>query len=44
VFLDDRPENIKAATELGIHAILFQTPERAATELADRYGVVVHAD
>jgi putative hydrolase of the HAD superfamily len=41
VFLDDRPENI---TELGIHAILFQTPERAATELADRYGVVVHAD
>jgi putative hydrolase of the HAD superfamily len=41
VFLDDRPENIKAAAELGIHAILFQTPERAAMDLAERYGVAV---
>jgi putative hydrolase of the HAD superfamily len=44
VLLDDRPENINGAAELGIHGILFQTPERAAMDLAERYGVVVHAD
>jgi putative hydrolase of the HAD superfamily len=41
VFLDDRPENITGAVELGIGAILFQTAERAAIELAERFGVGV---
>jgi putative hydrolase of the HAD superfamily len=41
VFLDDRPENIEAASKLGIHAILFQTPEGAAMRLATGYGLTV---
>lgn len=39
VFLDDRPENVNGATELGIHALLFESPERAALDLAAQYGI-----
>jgi len=41
LFLDDRPDNISAAAELGIHAILFQTPAGAAMHLATGYGLTV---
>jgi|SRR5579872_251166 len=41
VFLDDRPENIEGASKLGIHGILFDTPERAAVELASRFELSV---
>ncbi len=33
VFIDDRPENIKAAENLGIHGILFYSREQAQEEL-----------
>ena len=33
VFLDDRPENIRAAAAFGIEGILFQSREQAANEL-----------
>lgn len=33
VFIDDRPENIKAAENLGIHGILFHSREQAQEEL-----------
>lgn len=44
VFLDDRPENVLGAAEAGIHAVLFDTAERAARELAEQYGLAVNAD
>ena len=33
VFIDDNPNNVKAANELGIHGILFQSRERLEKEL-----------
>src|SRR5258708_4709741 len=39
VFLDDRQENVDAAAEVGIHAIRFQTPARAAVGLPAPYGI-----
>lgn len=42
VFLDDRPENVDGAMKLGIHALLFESPERAALDLASQYGIYVN--
>ena len=33
VFIDDNPNNVKAANELGIHGILFQSREQLEKEL-----------
>jgi epoxide hydrolase-like predicted phosphatase len=33
VFIDDKEENIAAAVELGIHGILFTSPEQVIKEL-----------
>jgi putative hydrolase of the HAD superfamily len=41
LFLDDRAENIRAAENLGIHGIVFTTPEAAATEIERRFSVPV---
>lgn len=41
LFLDDREENIDAARLLGIHAILFSSPERAQCEINQRYNLPV---
>jgi len=39
LFLDDRPENIRAAEQLGIHCILFTTPANLADELQRRFAI-----
>ncbi len=41
LFLDDRPENIRAAEALGMHGIVFTTPNEAAAELDRRFGIPV---
>jgi putative hydrolase of the HAD superfamily len=41
LFLDDRPENIRAAEALGMHGIVFTTPHEAAAEIDRRFGVPV---
>jgi putative hydrolase of the HAD superfamily len=41
VLLDDRAENIRAAEAMGIHAILFTTPEALAEELERRFAIHV---
>jgi putative hydrolase of the HAD superfamily len=38
LFLDDRPENVAAASGVGMHAILVREPERLAEELTF-YGI-----
>ncbi|HLJ46679.1 MAG TPA: HAD family phosphatase [Bryobacteraceae bacterium] len=38
-FLDDRPENVKGANELGIQAVQFETAEQALGELQSRFGI-----
>jgi putative hydrolase of the HAD superfamily len=40
VFVDDRPANVEGAARVGMHALLFQSPEQFATELT-RLGVAV---
>jgi putative hydrolase of the HAD superfamily len=40
VFVDDRPANVEGAARVGIHAVLFQSPEQLAAELT-RLGVAV---
>jgi 2-haloacid dehalogenase len=40
VFVDDRPANVEGAARVGMHALLFQSPERLAAELT-RLGVAV---
>jgi putative hydrolase of the HAD superfamily len=40
VFVDDRPGNIEGAIRVGMHAVLFQSPEQCAAELT-RLGVAV---
>jgi len=32
--VDDAPENIRAASQLGMHGILFETPAQMRSELA----------
>ena len=44
VFLDDRPENVKGAMEIGIRAVLFQSAEQALTDLRTQYGVNLQPD
>lgn len=39
VFLDDRPENVRGADEVGLHGLLFESADQAASELAERYRV-----
>jgi putative hydrolase of the HAD superfamily len=39
VFLDDREENVEAAREVGIHAILFTSYHQAVGEVRGRFGV-----
>ena len=41
LFLDDRPENIRAAEALGMHGIVFTTPEEAAAEIDRRFSMPV---
>jgi putative hydrolase of the HAD superfamily len=41
LFLDDRPENIDASREAGIHSVLFTTPAEAAAILAREYSLPV---
>ncbi len=38
-FFDDRPENIKAANALGIHAVQFESADQALSELKTRFGI-----
>jgi putative hydrolase of the HAD superfamily len=40
VFVDDRPANVEGAARVGMHALLFQSPEQFAAELT-RLGVAV---
>jgi putative hydrolase of the HAD superfamily len=39
LFLDDRPENVKAASELGIHSLVFDTLEHTAARAANQFGL-----
>lgn len=41
VFLDDRPENVKGANAVGLHAVHFESAAQALGELSSRYGVVL---
>ena len=40
-FLDDRPENVKGANQLGIHAVQYDSAEQALSELQSRFGVLL---
>ena len=39
LFLDDRPENVRAAEALGLHGIVCTTANQVAREIADRFDV-----
>jgi putative hydrolase of the HAD superfamily len=39
LFLDDRPENVKAASELGIHSLVFDTLEHTSGRAAIEFGL-----
>lgn len=41
LFLDDRPENVKAACELGIHSLVFDSFEHASASAGKRFGLPV---
>jgi putative hydrolase of the HAD superfamily len=40
VFVDDRPGNVAGAARVGMHALLFQSPEQLAAELT-RLGIAI---
>jgi putative hydrolase of the HAD superfamily len=42
IFLDDRPENVAGAAEVGIRGVVFTGPATARAELA-RHGIVTHS-
>jgi putative hydrolase of the HAD superfamily len=44
LFLDDRMDNVQAATKLGIHSILFETLESALALIEERYDLPVPAN
>lgn len=44
LFLDDRAENVKAASELGIHGLVFDTLEHTSALAANRFGLPVAAN
>jgi putative hydrolase of the HAD superfamily len=41
LFLDDRSENVKAACELGIRSVLFDSVEHTSTRAANEFGLPV---
>jgi putative hydrolase of the HAD superfamily len=41
IFLDDVPENAEGARSVGIHALVFRSPDAAATELQRDWGLPV---
>jgi len=41
LFLDDRRENVQAAEALGMHGLVFTTPQDAAAEIDRRFGIPV---
>jgi FMN phosphatase YigB (HAD superfamily) len=41
LLLDDRVENIRAAEAMGIHSILFTTPQALPHELERRFAIHV---
>jgi len=41
LFLDDRLENVQAAETLGMHGLVFTTPQEAAAEIDRRFGIPV---
>ncbi len=41
LFLDDRESNVRAAENLGLHAILFTTPSKAAQEMERRFTLPI---
>jgi putative hydrolase of the HAD superfamily len=41
LYLDDRAENIEAAARLGIHAVLFDTVEKTALRVENRFDIPV---
>ena len=41
LFLDDRPENVRAAETLGLHGVVYTTAEQAAVEIHDRFDMPV---
>lgn len=43
LFLDDKAENVEGATQLGIHSLLFDSPENAFTQIKDRFDLPLPA-
>ncbi|HLG98103.1 MAG TPA: HAD family phosphatase [Bryobacteraceae bacterium] len=41
LFLDDRPDNVRAAETLGLHAILYRTIEQAARDIDEFFDIPV---
>lgn len=41
LFLDDRPDNVRAGESLGLHVIVYRTVEQAAPEIALRFDLPV---
>jgi putative hydrolase of the HAD superfamily len=39
LFFDDRPENVQAASELGIHSLVFDTVEHTAARVRSQFGL-----